>query len=52
MSYTLLIKTTFSQTHKVVNIGIIVNFVFPNISSSLHHLHHMMLVNVKLDVSG
>ena len=30
----------------------IANFVFLYISSSLLYLHHIMLVNVRLDVSG
>ena len=42
----------FSQTHKIGNIGIIANFVFPEICSFLLYLHYMMLVNVKLDVNG
>ena len=45
----------FSQTHKIGNIAIIAiiaNFVFLYICSSLHYLHHLMLVNEKLEVSG
>ena len=36
----------FSQTHNIGNIAIIANFVF------LHYLYNMMLVNVKLVISG
>ena len=42
----------FSQTHKIGNIGIIANFVFPKICSFLLYSNYMMLVNVKLDISG
>ena len=42
----------FHEHRKIGNIDIIVNFVFPYISSYLLYLYHMMLVNVKLDVSG
>ena len=44
--------TGFSQTRNIGNIGIIANFVFPFICSLLPYLHHMILVNVKLDVSA
>ena len=37
----------FSQSHKVGNIGIIVNFVFPYIPSFLLYLQQMLSVNVK-----
>ena len=42
----------FSQTHKIGNIGIISNFLFPYICSFLLYLHHMMIVNVTLDITG
>ena len=45
----------FSQTHKIGNINIIniiANFLFLFICSFLLYLHHVKLVNVKLDVSG
>ena len=38
--------------YKIGNIAIIVNFVFPYIFCFLFYLQHMMLVNVKLDISG
>ena len=41
-----------SQTHRIANIGIIAKFVFPHICSFLLYMHHMMLVNIKLDISG
>ena len=40
----------FLQTQKSGKIGIIANFVFPYICRILPYLHHMMLINVKLDV--
>ena len=43
------VRLTFSQTHKVGNNGINVNFVFPYIFSFPHCLDAKMLVNVKLD---
>ena len=36
-----ILQTGISLTHKIDNIGILVNFVFPNISSFLPYLHHM-----------
>ena len=42
----------FSQMYKIGNIAIIANFVFPYICSFLHYLHHIMIVNEKLEVSG
>ena len=39
----------FSQTRKI---DIIANFVLPYICSSHLYLHHVLLVDVKLDVSG
>ena len=42
----------FHTTHKITNIGIIANFVFPYIYSFLLYLYHMILVNLKLDISG
>ena len=43
--------STFSHSHKIGNNGINGNFVLPYNCSFLYYLHHMMLVNVKLDVS-
>ena len=40
-----------SRTYTFDNIGIIANFVFPDICTFLIYVHHMTLVNVKLDVS-
>ena len=37
------------HTHNIVHIAIIANFVFPHICSSLHYLHHITLVNEKLE---
>ena len=34
------------------NIGIFVNFAFPFSLQFLLYLHHMMLINVKLSISG
>ena len=42
----------FSRTHKIVIIGIIANFVFPYFCSFLLYLHHIILVNVTLNISG
>ena len=44
--------SSFSQTHKDDNVGIVVNFVFPYICSFLLYLHQLMLVNVKLEITG
>ena len=41
-----------SQTDKIGNIGVIAKFVFLYISSFVLNLQHIMLVNVKLDISG
>ena len=38
---------SFSQTHKIIVIAIIANFVFPNIYNFLLYLHHVLLVYVK-----
>ena len=43
-------RSGFSQTHKIGKIAIIANFVFPYICSFHHCLHHMMLINMKLEV--
>ena len=48
---TVLIHSTFSQTHKIGNIGINANFAFPYICSFLDYSHHMILVNVTLNIS-
>ena len=42
----------FSETHKIDNNGSNANFVFPHICSFNHYLQHMVLANVKLNVSG
>ena len=47
-----LLCSDFSQATDVANIGIITNFVCPHICSYILYLQHMMLVNVKLDISG
>ena len=44
--------SSFSQKHKIGNIAINVSFVFPYICSFHLYSQHMMLVNVKLDISG
>ena len=44
--------SVFSQTDKNGNIGIFADFVFPYICSFLFNLQPVMLVNVKLDISG
>ena len=43
---------SFSQMHKMGNIDIIANFVFPHIYGFLPHLQLVMLVCVKLDMSA
>ena len=45
-------QPSFSQTHKINNIGIIANFVLPYSCHFLLYLYHMKFVNVKLDISG
>ena len=40
-------KSSFSQSHKVGNVGIIANFVFQHIGSFQLHLPQVMLINVK-----
>ena len=47
-----LIRLSFSQAHKVGNVGVIANFIFLYISSFLLYLHQLMLVNVKLEIKG
>ena len=42
----------FSQTHKIGNIGINVNFVVPYIYSFVLYLQTIMLFNVKLGIIG
>ena len=44
--------SSFSQTHKVGNVGIIANFVFPYICSFLLCWHQLMLVNMKMEIKG
>ena len=47
---TQVIHSSFSQIHKVGNIGFIANFVFSHITSFILYLHQLMLVNVKLEI--
>ena len=42
--------SSFSETHKVGNVGIVANFVFPYICSFHVYLYQLMLVNVKLEI--
>ena len=42
----------FSQTDKICNVGMITNFVLLYICNFLLNLQYMMLVNVKLYISG
>ena len=44
--------SSFSQRHQIGNINIIANFVFPYICSFLSYLQHMMILKVKLNISG
>ena len=44
--------SSFSQTHKIGNIDIFANSVFPHIWSFLPYLYHLLLINVKLNISG
>ena len=45
-------ESSFSQTHKVCNVGIIANFVFPYFCCFLLYLHQHMLANVKIEIKG
>ena len=45
-------RSGFSWTHKIGNIGIYANHVFPYIYCFHPYLYHMLLVNVKLNVTG
>ena len=45
-------QSGFSQTHKIGNIGIIAKFEFPYFCSFLLSLQHMILVNMKVDISA
>ena len=47
-----IVQSSFSQTHKVGNVGIIANFVFLLIGSFLLYFYHLMHVNVKLEIKG
>ena len=47
-----IVEPDFSQTHKIGNIGIIANYIYSHICSFLLYFDHMMLVNVKVNVSG
>ena len=49
--YSLSTQSSFSQTHNIGNIAIVANFIFPYNLNVPFYLHHVMLVNVKLDVS-
>ena len=42
----------FFRIYKIGNINIIANFVFLYICYFLLYLHHMILVNMKLDING
>ena len=42
--------SSFSQLHKIGNVGIIANFVFPYICSFLLYLHQLILINWKLEI--
>ena len=42
----------FSQSHKVGNVGIIANFVFPYFCSFLLYLQQMMSIKAKLEIKG
>ena len=44
--------SNFHKTGKIGSISIIGNVVFPYICSFLPYLHHMMFLNVKLDIRG
>ena len=46
------LQSSFSQTHKVDNVGIIANFVFSYICSFLLHLHQLIVINMKLEFKG
>ena len=46
------IYVDFSKTHKIYNIGNIAVFLFPYIHNFHLYLHHVILVNVKLDDSA
>ena len=41
----------FSQTRKIDNIGVIVNFMCPYLSIFRLYFYQRVLVNVKLDIS-
>ena len=45
-------QSSFSQTYKIGNVGIIANFVFPFICSFLLYLYQLMFVNVQLEIEG
>ena len=45
-----MVHSGFSQKHNIGKIAIIVNFVFPYICSFHHCLHHMMSINMELEV--
>ena len=40
------------NNYNIDNVDINVNFVFPYLCSFLLYWHHMMLINVKLDITG
>ena len=43
-------QSSFSQLHKIGNVGIIANFVFPYVCSFLLYLHQLILINWKLEI--
>ena len=42
--------SSFSQLHKIGNVDIIANFVFPYVCSFLLYLHQLLLINWKLEI--
>ena len=48
--YRTIFQSGFSEIHKIGNISINANFVFPYICSFLLQKHHVMIINVELDV--
>ena len=50
-SYSML-QSCFSPSHKIGNVGIIANFIFPYICSFLLYFQQMMSVYSKLEIKG
>ena len=48
----LFFQSSFSQTHKFGNVGIIANFVLPYVCSFLLYLRQQVLINGKLEIKG